>query len=153
MRIASFLDRRDVTAALPLADKRTVLAALTDLVAGHHPELNAGTLLDVLMKREALRSTGIEQGVAFPHGRVPGLKGLRAGFGRSREGVNFDAFDGRPTHFFFMLLIPEGGEGEHLRALARLNRLFQDEDFRQRLLNVDDADTLYQVLTEQDTGA
>ncbi|HOX46679.1 MAG TPA: PTS sugar transporter subunit IIA [Myxococcota bacterium] len=150
MRIASILDRNDVTAAVPVGTKREVLAALVDLIQGNHPELDRAQLLNVLLRREELRSTGIEAGVAFPHGRVPHLKNLLACFGRCRKGVPFDSFDGRPTHFFVVLLVPEDAEGSHLKALARLNRMFQDAGFRERLLAAPDAGALHALILEQD---
>ena len=151
MRIASFLDRNDVTAAVPVTNKESVLSTLVDLLVSNHEELDRAILLKVLLKREELRSTGIEEGVAFPHGRIPGLKSLLACFGRCRNGLDFDSFDGKPTHFFFVLLIPEQAEGTHLKALARLNRLFQDPDFRQRLLQAEDAKSIFDTIIEHDS--
>ena len=107
-------------------------------------------MLQVLGKREELRSTGIEEGVAFPHGRVPGLAQLLSCFGRCRNGVDFDSFDGKPTHLFFVLLIPENAEGCHLKALARLNRLFQDGQFRQDLKVAESAQDLFKTIMEFD---
>ncbi len=150
MKISSFLDRNDITISVPAGSKREVLGALVDLLVSNHAELDRDILLKVLLKREELRSTGIEQGVAFPHGRIPGLEKLLACFGRCKQGVDFASFDGKPTHFFFVLLIPEQAEGSHLRALARLNRVFQDEDFRHRLLDAEDSNALYDVILEQD---
>ena len=150
MRIASFLERVDVTAAVPVGSKQEVIAALVDLLVSNHHEMRQDVLLQVLMKREELRSTGIEQGVAFPHGRVPGIEKLIACFGRCRTGVDFDSFDGKPTHFFFVLLIPENAEGSHLKALARLNRLFQDANFRAKLMEAGDAESRYEAILDQD---
>jgi PTS system nitrogen regulatory IIA component len=150
VRIASFLEDRDVTCAVPVGNKREVLAALVDVLVANHTELEREVLLQVLLKREELRSTGIEHGVAFPHGRIPGLARLLACFGRCRKGVDFDAFDGKPTHFFFVLLIPESAENDHLKALARLNRVFQDDDFRRRLLYAKDTDEVFSTIMEQD---
>ncbi len=150
MRIASFLDRNDVAATIPVAQKQEILTALVDLLVSNHEELDSDVLLQVLLKREDLRSTGIEEGVAFPHGRVPGLKEMTSCFGRCTQGVDFDSFDGKPTHFFFVLLIPEQAEGIHLKALARLNRLFQDADFRTRLQEARDAGAIFDAIMEQD---
>jgi nitrogen PTS system EIIA component len=150
MKIASFLERQDVIDPLPAGEKREILSHLVRVLAENHRELNHDELLDVLMCREALRSTGIEKGVAFPHGRVPGLGGMMACFGRCREGVDFDAFDGLPTFFFFVLLIPERAEGTHLKALALLNRAFQDAGFRRRLMSARDSEELYRHILEQD---
>lgn len=150
MKIADFLDRRDVTVAVPAGSKQDVLAALVDLLVSNHPDLEREQLLRILLKREELRSTGIEQGVAFPHGRVPSLENLLACFGRCKHGVDFDSFDGEPTYFFFVLLIPEHAQGSHLKALARLNRLFQDKQFRRGLLEAQDAEKLFDIIMEED---
>jgi PTS system nitrogen regulatory IIA component len=150
LRIASFLEERDVTCDVPVGNKREVLAALVDVLVTNHLEFKREVLLQVLLKREELRSTGIEHGVAFPHGRIPGLTRILACFGRCRPGVDFDAFDGKPTHFFFVLLIPESAESDHLKALARLNRVFQDDDFRRRLLYAKDTDAVFSTIMERD---
>ena len=151
MRIADFLSRKDVTVAVPAGSKQDVLGALVDLLVSNHAELDREVLLQILMKREELRSTGIEQGVAFPHGRVPVLDELLACFGRCRQGLDFDSFDGKPTYFFFVLLIPEQAQGSHLKALARLNRLFQNQDFRSRLMEARDAEDVFGVIMEEDS--
>ncbi len=150
MKIGNFLSRNDVTVAVPVGSKKEVLSALVDLVVSSHPELERDLLLQILLKREELRSTGIEQGVAFPHGRVPDLEQLLACFGRCRHGVDFDSFDGKPTFFFFVLLIPEHAQGSHLKALARLNRLFQDQSFRRSLIEAEDADGVFEAIMEED---
>ena len=150
MKIASFLKCNDVTIAVPSGTKNDVLAVLVDLLVSNHNELDGEMLLKILLKREELRSTGIEQGVAFPHGRIPGLESLLACFGRCRQGVDFDSFDGKPTHFFFVLLIPENAQGSHLKALARLNRLFMDAEFRQKLMEAKDAASMFEIVLEKD---
>ncbi len=150
MKIANFLDHRDVTVAVPAGSKKEVLSALVDLLISNHQEFDRDQLLNILIKREELRSTGIEQGVAFPHGRVPGMENLLACFGRCKQGLDFDSFDGLPTHFFFVLLIPEQAQGTHLKALARLNRLFQDESFRERVMSAEDAKAVFGAIIEED---
>ena len=74
----------------------------------------------------ALQSTGIGDGVAIPHGKLPGLERLLATFARSRRGVDFESIDGQPTHLFFLLVVPEHSGGQHLKALARISRFFRD---------------------------
>ena len=106
-------------------------------------------LLKVLQEREALQSTGIGEGVAIPHGKLPGLHRLIASFARSRAGVDFESIDGQPTHLFFLLVVPEHSGGQHLKALARISRFFRDAAFRTRL---DEAETLDDVLSRHRGG-
>lgn len=150
MKIASFLNPSDVAIALPQGSKGEILDFLVRLIEKNHPELEHDMVLQILLKREDLRSTGIEQGVAFPHGRIPVLDSLLACFGRCDQGMDFDSFDGKPTYFFFVLLIPEHAQGAHLKALARLNRLFQVSSFRDRLMQADNSLELFEALMKED---
>lgn len=107
------------------------------------------TLLDRLLAREADRSTALNEGVAVPHGKAT-LSKMIAVFGRSPEGVDFDAGDKQPVRLFFALAVPESQPGCHLAALARIARLFKNPDFRRRLMEAPDADTLYAAIREED---
>jgi PTS system nitrogen regulatory IIA component len=112
--------------------------------------LEAETLLGVLEEREALQSTGIGEGVAIPHGKLPGLQRLIASFARSREGVDFESIDGQPTHLFFLLVVPEHSGGQHLKALARISRFFRDAAFRTRLQEAETVEDVYRAIEEED---
>jgi PTS system nitrogen regulatory IIA component len=70
--------------------------------------------------------------------------------GRSQAGLEFDSIDGKPTHLVFMLVAPSSSTGIHLKALARLSRLFRDADFRRRLIEASDAPAMYRVIAEED---
>lgn len=150
MHIASFFAPQDILPDLPPGTKEEVLRRLSAQLARNHPGLDEAALYDILLKREQLRSTGMEEGVAFPHGRIPGLDRLVAFFARCRAGVDFNSFDGKATHFFFVLLIPEEAQGAHLKALARLNGLLQKPPIRQRLLEAKDREEIFRVITEED---
>lgn len=150
MKVVEFLRRDAVLAELTAARKVEVIHELAAAVAASEG-VSADEVAKVLLARERLGSTGIGDGVAIPHGTLPSLKRLTAAFGRSIEGVNFDAIDGKPTHLFFVLLTPESAVG--LQALARVSRLMRDADFRQRLLAASDAADIYSVLKEGDARA
>lgn len=150
MKIAEFLSPKAVVADLGAREKQAVLGELCQALARAHPELNAGRLLEVLRDRERLGSTGIGEGVAIPHGKLAGLPQLRASFGVSREGVDFEAIDGKPTHLFFALVAPENSAGIHLKALARISRLFKNGRFREAILEARTADDIYRLIAEED---
>ena len=84
------------------------------------------------MERERISTTAIGEGVAIPHGKLPGLERIYGVFARSSEGVDFNSLDGGPTHLFFVLIAPENAAADHLKALARISRLLKDEVFRRR---------------------
>jgi PTS system nitrogen regulatory IIA component len=107
-------------------------------------------LVDVLIEREKLQSTGIGEAVAIPHGKLPGISRLLASFARSRSGVDFESIDGQDTHLFFLLVVPEHSGGQHLKALARISRFFRDAAFRKRLLDAETLDEVFRAIEEED---
>src|SRR5437868_15328280 len=129
MKIAEFLREDLILPDLQATDKAGVLRELCAPLARAHG-FEAGRLTEVLLEREKLGSTGIGEGVAIPHGKLPGVPGLLAAFGRSTKGVEFAAIDGRPAQLFFVLFAPENSAGVHLKALARISRLFKSAAFR-----------------------
>lgn len=150
MRIEDILAPEMVVAELQARTKAGVLDELASLVASKHPEIDRARLVEALEEREKLNTTAVGDGVAMPHGRLPGLRRVFAAFGRSSAGVDFQAIDDKPTYLFFLLVAPEESAGAHLKALARISRLSKDEGFRQRLRSAPDAETLYRTIREED---
>lgn len=107
-------------------------------------------LVEILTEREQLGSTGIQDGIAIPHGKIPNLKQIIIACGRSIAGIDFDSHDSKPTHLFFVLLAPEFAAGQHLKALARLSRLLKNENFRQKLLTAKGGDEIYEYIISED---
>jgi PTS system nitrogen regulatory IIA component len=97
-----------------------------------------------------LNSTALGDGVAIPHGKLPGVRRVIAAFARSKAGVDFQSLDGKPTHLFFLLVAPEDSAGAHLKALARISRLLKDPSFRSRLLEAPDAKALWATIRDED---
>lgn len=150
MKITDILNREASILDLSSTAKDALLAEMAGALAQAEESLDADSLLHVLREREALQSTGIGEGVAIPHGKVPGLDRLMATFARSTKGVDFDSIDGQPTHLFFLLVVPEQSGGQHLKALARISRFFRDASFRERLLAAEDIDEIFRAIEEED---
>jgi PTS system nitrogen regulatory IIA component len=110
-------------------------------------------IFDILMQREKLGSTGVGNGIAIPHGKLPKLGKLFGLFARLDRPIDFDALDGQPVDLVFLLLAPETAGADHLKALARVARLLRDHDVARKLRDSRDAGALYAVLTlEPATG-
>ena len=150
MKVMDILARDAVILDLGVQTKREVLAEMANALAKVEPQIEADRLLEVLLEREALQSTGIGEGVAIPHGKMVGLDRLVASFARSHEGVDFDAIDGQRTHHFFLLVVPEHSGGQYLKALARISRFFRDPTFRQRLSEVESLEDVIHAIEEED---
>src|SRR5450432_177062 len=139
-----------VVADLVADSKAGVLAELSRHLAARVDGVDPEVLRKVLEERELLASTAIGDGIAIPHGKLDSVGHLVGTLGRSVEGIEFESIDGKPTHLIFMLVAPASSTGVHLKALARLSRLFRDADFRQRLLAATDAAAIYQVIVDED---
>jgi PTS system nitrogen regulatory IIA component len=150
MRITDILREELVVGDLKATDKSGVLAELCAAVAARRADLLEKRLLGVLVEREKLGSTGIGEGVAIPHGKLAGLPALIAVFGRSVAGVDFAAIDGKPTQLFFALFAPENSAGIHLKALARISRIFKNAELRKSLLGAPDAAAIWKQIADED---
>lgn len=150
MKIVDFIREDLILPELANRQKPDVVAELAEHLARQTPGVKKEDLVRVLVEREKLASTAIGEGIAIPHGKLDAIDRLVACVGRSREGVDFDSMDGRPTHIFFVLVAPENSTGAHLKALARISRLFKDSDFRTRLMAATDAHAMYRVIAEED---
>lgn len=155
MKVVDFLSPDAIIPALTGSTKTQVLAEMSGFLAGR-PSAGAKTAIDpqalqrVLEERELLASTAIGDGIAIPHGKLDTVEHLVGALGRSVSGLAFDSIDGKPTHLVFMLVAPSNSAGVHLKALARLSRLFRDAGFRQRLLDAEGGAAMYQTIVEED---
>lgn len=150
MKVIDFLAPDCIIPALAAKTKPAVLAELSSHLAKVVPGVEAETLRRVLEEREQLASTAIGDGIAIPHGKLDSVGHLVGALGRAVEGIEFESIDGKPTHLVFMLVAPSSSTGVHLKALARLSRLFRDADFRARLLAAPTGEAMYQVIAEED---
>ncbi|MBK9031596.1 MAG: PTS sugar transporter subunit IIA [Myxococcales bacterium] len=150
MKIVDLIGRDMIVPALAGVGKRAILEELAAHIAAQHPRIDRASLTRVLIDREQLASTAIGEGVAIPHGKLSSVTEIVACLGRIRDGVDFDAMDKQPTFLFFVLVAPESSTGAHLKALARISRVFKDHGFRKRLLDAPDADGMFAVIAEED---
>ncbi len=150
MRIIDFLDLSAIEPELTASNKPGVIRELVGLILKVRPDLDPNLLVETLLLREKLQSTGIGDGVAIPHGKTDAVPDLVACVARSRSGVDFQSTDDQPTHLFFTLLVPADKHGLHLKALARVARLVKDPSIREALLEAADAQAMYDILARED---
>ena len=150
MKITEMLKREFVLEQLKAGNKRDALAELAGVFTQGRIKVDSEAMLHVLLERERLGSTGIGDGIAIPHGKLPGLEEMVVSFGRSREGIAFEAMDGKPVHLFFLLMAPENSAGQHLKALAKISRMLKDANFRKNLLEAKMHEDLFRIIVEKD---
>jgi nitrogen PTS system EIIA component len=152
MKISDMLRREYIIEDLQARSKPDVLGELSGIFQKGGVSINRENVIRVLMDREKLGSTGIGDGIAIPHGKLPGLDELIVSFGRSKEGIEYDAMDGKRVHIFFLLMAPENSTSQYLKTLAKISRMLKDANFRKRLLTARTKDDILSAVSEKDDG-
>jgi PTS system nitrogen regulatory IIA component len=147
MPLLDFLDPKAVLPALKVSGKKQALQELASHAAPL-TGLDMGGIFEALLQRERLGSTGIGEGIAIPHGKLPGLDRIVGLMARLEKPVDFEALDSQPVDILFLLLAPEGAGADHLKALARVARVLREPGLVERVRATRDADALYAMLTE-----
>lgn len=147
MDLGDLIKPEGVIASLQAKTKKQALQELSERAASI-TGIDARVILDVLIQREKLCSTGFVRGIAIPHGRLPELKRVVALFARLDTPIDFEAQDGEPVDLVFVLLAPEHAGADHLKALARISRLVRDPLATEKLRGSRDRAAIYSVLTE-----
>jgi PTS system nitrogen regulatory IIA component len=150
MRIEEILKESCVVADIKGKTKGETLFELVDVLKKANLIHNIEKAVNVILEREKLGSTGIGDGVAIPHGKMKDIHNIVCAFGRSKDGVDFDAVDRKPVHIFFLLLAPEDSASLHLKMLSRISKILRDPSFRKRLVELTDAHDIYTNVVEED---
>ena len=151
MEIDELLAPGSVVARLRVTSKKQALQELARRAADV-TGLHERSIFEVLLERERLGTTGVGNGIAIPHGKLPGLTRLYGLFARLDHPVDFDSIDEHPVDLIFLLLAPEAAGADHLKALARVSRLLRDRSRCEKLRGTDHPDALYALLTERATS-
>lgn len=135
MKIIDLLDEKSIKLNLESKNKPEVIEEIVDLVA------NSGNLNDkenykkAILAREEMSTTGIGEGVAIPHAKTTAVTKACIAAAVSKEGIDYESFDGSLSNLFFMIAAPDGANNTHLEVLSRLSTILMDEDFRNKLIN------------------
>ncbi|HYM81339.1 MAG TPA: PTS sugar transporter subunit IIA [Candidatus Limnocylindria bacterium] len=133
MMLSELLTTQAVTSKLEATSKRDAVAELVELMESAHGLSSQGEILDRVLRREAMMSTGIGNGIAIPHGKARSVDRMLAACGVSSAGVEFDSVDGEPAHIFILLVSPENVGTPHVKVLANISRLLKEESVRRTL--------------------
>lgn len=153
MRIMDFLSRDAISVDLKAKNKKEAIEELVQLLvkAKKVEEANKEKIVKALLDREELGSTGIGQGIAIPHAKSDGVKEVMASFGKSNEGVEFDALDNKPVYLLFLLVAPMEASSLHIKALAKISRLLKHKYFRSSLRKANTAEEVIKIISEDET--
>jgi PTS system nitrogen regulatory IIA component len=148
MEVTDLLDPSGVISNLRVTSKRQALQELARRAAALTGE-DEQKIFESLWEREQLGSTGIGNGTAVPHGRIPGFKRMLTMFARLEKPIEFDAIDSQPVDLIFLLLTPADAGADHLKALARISRLLRNRAMCAKLRGTESTDAIYALLTDR----
>lgn len=131
-----------------VSSKKRALEILSESLAKQHSSLNKSRILDALLAREKLGSTGLGKGIAIPHCRLEELEKIYVAMLKLEEGVEFEASDDLPVTFLFCMIVPEEAADDHLQLLANLAELLDNEHVRESIEKCENAECLYQLLCQ-----
>jgi len=150
MRLEDVLIRDSIIESLLGTEKREVIEEMVAGLCSEVSGLNKDELLEVLLEREKLGSTGIGYGVAIPHGKMAGLNKILVSFARSKNGLDFQATDEKPVHLFFLIVAPDNSTASHLKVLSDISRILKESELRGKLLDAGNRDDIYRIIIEAD---
>jgi PTS system nitrogen regulatory IIA component len=133
---------------LQATQKEDVIREMVGILHEVHQLQDHPEALRVVLERERSMSTGLEQGLAIPHGKTDTVDRLIAALALKPEGLNFDSSDGKPAHIFLVTLSPASKSGPHIRLMAEVSRVIQSEKLRRQILEADSPETVIRLLTE-----
>jgi nitrogen PTS system EIIA component len=151
-QIASLLPARNILLDLDAGSKARLFDAVGVLFESNRG-IKKKMVVDSLLAREKLGSTGLGQGIAIPHGRIRGLDEAQGAFVRLKSPIPFDAPDGKPVTHVFVLLVPEQATEQHLQLLSELAQMFSEAHFRESLGGPTDAAELREVFDRWEPAA
>ena len=148
MKLQDILTLDCTLCAVPASSKKRIFDTICETAAKHITELNQHELLESLMKREQMGSTGIGNGIAIPHGRLSETNHVVAVLLTTQEPIGFDAIDNRPVDIFVALFVPENACKDHLSTLQSIAQLFSDKQTSKQVRKASNSDELFKIVQE-----
>lgn len=146
--ILEFFTRRAVLAEIKSTDRDAAIHELSAAVSEQENMPVFDTIYSAVVARENLMGTAIEDGIALPHARLPGLSRSVIAFGRCSSGIDWDSPDGKPIQLIFLILTPKEDDDAQIQILRIIARLVSSGDFKNKLLNAPDNQKLWEVISE-----
>ena len=151
MRIIDLLDKKSVTLNLVASTKIEAIDKMVDLVENSGNLNNKEEYKKAIIAREEMSTTGIGEGVAIPHAKTKAVDKACLAAGVSKDGIDYESFDGSLSHLFFMIAAPDGANDTHLEVLSRLSTILMDEEFRNNLINTTSIDEFISLIDKKES--
>jgi PTS system nitrogen regulatory IIA component len=150
MKIMDFLSKDAIIVDLKSIDKKSAIVELVETLKNTKKIKKTDEIINVILEREKLGSTGIGQGIAIPHGKIDVFHEQIGVLGISHKGVEFNSLDGELVYIIFLLVGPIEVAGNHLKALSKISRLFKDKFLRQAIKDATTLEEVIKIIQEED---
>ena len=150
MRLSEILSPRCIKAPMTARDKAAAIDELIELLADHPAVTDVAAVRKAVWEREGVRTTGIGNGLALPHGKTAGVSDLVVALGKPEAPIEFDSVDRKGVSVIVLLVSPLDKTGPHIRAVARISRLLTIESFRQALEAARDGRTIMDIIEQHE---
>ena len=147
MNLKKILTKDSILPELKADTKQGVIEEIIGFMAASGKFTDHAAAVQAVLAREARMSTGMQNGIAIPHGKTNAVNQLVAAIAIHRAGVNFAAMDGKPSHIFIITLSPENRAGPHIQFLAEISRVLSRPELREKLLTAATSDGILNLLT------
>ena len=150
MNLLDILSSKSTIVGLKSETKDGIIEELVDSLEVGDVITGRDKVLQAVLEREKIMSTGIGDGIAIPHGKSDAVVRLAAALGTQRRGVDFESLDGEPGYVFFLLVSPANVSGPHIKALARISRLLKNDEFKKKLIEAATPEELLRVIEAEE---
>lgn len=151
MRITDLLSKESIKLNLSSKTKQEVIDEMVDLVNASGNLNNKDEYKEAILAREELSTTAVGEGIAIPHAKTKAVKKACLGAGVTKEGIDYEAFDGSLSNLFFMIAAPDGANNTHLEVLSRLSTILMDEEFKNSLIDAKSVDEFLELIDKKET--
>jgi fructose-specific phosphotransferase system IIA component len=150
MKLGDILKENLIKIPLEKTDKKEIILEMIDTMAAAGKIQDREKVMQSVLEREQMMSTGIGNGVAIPHGKSQAVQELVVALGIASQDVNFEALDGKPVRIVFMLVGPENSSSIHIKMLSRISRLLNQAVFRKKLTeSLSNTDAMNLIVEEE----
>jgi len=150
MTLLDILSPNSTIVGLSADSKEGIIRELVESLEEGESISDRDKVLQAVLERENIMSTGIGDGIAIPHGKSDAVVKLTAALGTHKRGVDFETLDGEPAFVFFLLVSPANISGPHITALARISRLLKNDDFKKSLIEATTADEIVAAIEKEE---
>jgi fructose-specific phosphotransferase system IIA component len=152
MKLTDYITPEHIKIGLEAENKEEVIEELVELLVESCNLRDADTIYEAVMSRERDGSTGLEKGIAIPHAKCDAVEGLSVVVGISKDGIDFEAQDGKPSHLFFLMVAPKSESGPHVQAIAKIVKMIKVERFRETLLKAESPEKVIEFIGGVENG-